>query len=440
MKTVSYEQSGVQVHEHRLQVPLDPQNVGASGIGPGEEVEVFARQLVREGGEELPHLLFLQGGPGGAGPRVGDLNEGWIGAALENYRVVLLDQRGTGASTPIDPEAVAGRPDPAEYLSLFLQPQILADAEAFRAELADGQPWTTLGQSYGGFLTLSYLSLYPGAVRESFITGGLPGLGGLDDIYRQTYPLTALRNQEFFAQYPGDEETFRQVAAHVGDTPEYLPTGERLTPTRLRSLGMALGGAMSYDQFHYLWEAPFVSRGGSKRLSPQFLAQVGEKVSQGNAPLYWVLQEAIYGAANFEATGKPTNWTAARLASEFPGFVPDSDPLDRSEPYYFTAEHAFPALIQEDPATSALFPAVEKLAQKTDWLPTYDLPLLDKGETPVSALIYYDDIYVPRELSKDTARLVGARVWMTKRMHHDGLRANGKEVFTNLMDLAGRDM
>lgn len=431
MNTTQYKQHGLTVKEHRLDVPLDPDN-------PGRQIEVFAREIIRPGGEDLPHLLFLQGGPGGAGPRVGDFNDGWTGEALKNYRVVLLDQRGTGQSTPLSADVVMGEDDPAGFLSLFLQNQILADAEVLRRELAGDRPWTTLGQSYGGFLTLAYLSQYPGAVEQSFITGGLPGLGNIDDIYRQTYPLTAKRNREYFARYPHDEQTIRQVATHLLEHEERLPTGERLTPTRLRSVGMGLGGNMSYDMMHYLWEGPFVTRGGVPRLSPQFLAEVGSRVSQATAPLFWVLQEAIYGSATERAVGKPTNWAAQRIATEFEGFHPDADPLDQSAPWYLTAEHTSPALIGEDPATSALLPAVNELSQRTEWPQVYDLDALAKNEVPVSALIYYDDIYVPRHLSESTADLLGARTWVTSRMHHDGLRANGKDVFAGLIALANQ--
>lgn len=432
MQTTSYIQHGCRVHEHRLAVPLDP----AGQQYPGRTIEVFARQIVAPGGENRPFLLFLQGGPGGAGPRVGDFREGWIGAALEDYRVVLLDQRGTGQSTPLSTDVIAAEDDPVGFLSLFLQSHILADAEALRAELADGQPWSTLGQSYGGFLTLSYFSLYPGAIRESFITGGLPGLGSIDEVYRLTYPKTARRNDEYFRRYPKDQQTIREVAAHLRDTEEFLPTGERLSATRLRSVGLRLGGNMAYDSTHYLWEGPFETRGGKRRLTRQFLAQIGAEISGNLSPLFWTLQEAIYGGPTVAATGRGTRWSAERLAAEFEGFDPKADPLDLSAPWYLTAEHTFRALIREDPATAAFLPVVEELAERTVWPRTYDEDVLRQTDVPVAALVYYDDIYVPRELSEQTVALLpNARTWVTSRMHHDGLRANGKEVFEGLRSL-----
>ena len=46
-------------------------------------------------------LIFLQGGPGGKSPRPTGPASGGSGQALKTHRVLLLDQRGTGRSTPI---------------------------------------------------------------------------------------------------------------------------------------------------------------------------------------------------------------------------------------------------------------------------------------------------------------------------------------------------
>ncbi len=411
-------------------MPLDP----AGHSYPGREIEVFARQVIAFGGEDKPMLIFLQGGPGGAGPRVGDFRDGWIGQALKHYRVLLLDQRGTGQSTPLSAELVMAEEDPELFLTMFLQNQILSDAEAFRRELIGDTRWSTLGQSYGGFLTLGYLSQYPDAITESYVTGGLVGLVPIDDIYRLTYPLTAHRNETYFARYPQDQQTIREVAAHLANHDERLPTGERLTPTRLRSVGTALGGATSFDMLHYLWEGPFERRAGELRLSSRFLAEVAGRVAQDLSPLYWVLQEAIYGQTTTEATGTGTNWSAERLSSEFDGFHLDADPLDTSSPWYLTGEHAFRALIGEDPATCALLPAVEALAKRSTWQRTYDPSVLRSVDVPVAALIYDEDMFVPRALSVQTAALLlpAVRTWTTNEMQHDGLRANGADVFARL--------
>lgn len=423
METVSYTQHSVRVLEHRIRVPLN------HGAEAGPEIEIFARELIREGGENLPHLLFLQGGPGGAGPRFGDFREGWTGAALEDYRVVLLDQRGTGQSTPFDIKSAPADPhELAEYLRLLLQDQIIRDAEAFREALNISQ-WSTLGQSYGGFLTLAYLSRFPEAIREAFITGGLPGLVPVDDIYSQTYPLTVARNKEYFRRYPQDEQTVREVARHLEGTEEVLPTGERLTPTRLRTLGMSLGTQTSFDTLHYLFEGPFITAGGTRRLSDNFLAAVGSQVSFAGRPLYAALHESIYAST----TPGGTRWAADRLAQDREGFELDAPAA--GGPWYFTGEHIFRSLFEEDPVLRPLLAAADLLAQEDSWPEVYLPEVLRQVETPIAAAIYYGDMFVPRELSLATAEMLpGVRTLITNEFQHDGLRAG--DVFARLRSLA----
>lgn len=433
MRTLTYVHHGVTVHEHRFAVPLDH---FASVSQGSETIEVFARELVRDGGERLPHLVFLQGGPGGQGPRQGDLASGWIGAALKDYRVVLLDQRGTGLSTRLDAQSLADLPSDqarADRVALFRQDQIIADAEVVREELTGGAPWTTLGQSYGGFLTLTYLSMAPQGVAASMLTGGLPGLVGIDDIYHLTYERTAARNRAHFARHPEDEQTIREVCAHLRDTEERLPTGERLSPTRFRMIGMGLGMQTRTDLLHYLLEGPWVSVRGEKRLSEAFLDAVWADVQM--APMYGVLQESIYAGATpaLVEAAAPTNWSAERLARHTPGFVPDADPLDTTEPYYLTGEHMMRAVFEEDPHLRPLLGTTDLLAERTDWRPVYLPEVLAQTSTPVTAAVYYDDMFVPRELSLDTAAQIrGARVWVTNEYQHDGVRASGGRVFERL--------
>ena len=78
----------------------------------GPTIDLFVRELVprskKHKKHELPALLFLQGGPGFPSARPSVPPSGWQKAALQNYRVLLLDQRGTGRSTPATPQALLG--------------------------------------------------------------------------------------------------------------------------------------------------------------------------------------------------------------------------------------------------------------------------------------------------------------------------------------------
>ncbi len=144
---------GVHVTDHEIEVPLDW--AAARAGEPTATITVFARELVAPDrrGDDLPALLYLQGGPGGKSPRVLD-DGGWIGHALRTHRVVLLDQRGTGRSTPVTARTMIRFGDDhasaARYLALFRADAIVQDAEALRQHLEGGRRWSTLGQSYGG--------------------------------------------------------------------------------------------------------------------------------------------------------------------------------------------------------------------------------------------------------------------------------------------------
>src|SRR5689334_18275356 len=133
MSPATHRLPGLILTDHEFRVPLDHSRPG------GEQITVFARAAVAPGKEhaELPWLVFLQGGPGGKSPRPiapGD----WLKRALEEYRVLLLDQRGTGRSTPASHQTLALRGGPraqAEYLMHFRADSIVRDAEYIRKAL-----------------------------------------------------------------------------------------------------------------------------------------------------------------------------------------------------------------------------------------------------------------------------------------------------------------
>lgn len=109
---IQYHLPGIHVTEREFDVPL----VWSS---PEEEkVRLFVRELVDpvRVTEDLPLVTFLQGGPGGANPRPIE-RSGWIDEALKHYRIIMVDQRGTGRSSPLDARIVAARA-PLEQTSL----------------------------------------------------------------------------------------------------------------------------------------------------------------------------------------------------------------------------------------------------------------------------------------------------------------------------------
>ena len=105
--------------------------------------------------------------------------------------MLLLDQRGTGRSSPVTAQSLAtlGSPEAqAEYLAHFRADSIVRDCEAVRHSLCGGKKLTLLGQSFGGFCILTYLSLFPHAIERALFTFGLAPVGrSAAEVYSATY-------------------------------------------------------------------------------------------------------------------------------------------------------------------------------------------------------------------------------------------------------------
>ncbi|MFF3342158.1 alpha/beta fold hydrolase [Streptomyces flavidovirens] len=409
--------------DHVFTTPLD------HSAPHGPTIQLFAREVADPGrmGEQLPWLLYLQGGPGGKSPRPYAGSPGWLPQALKTHRVLLLDQRGTGRSTPVTARAASRFTSPAQladHLSYFRADAIVADAELIRRRLCGDEPWETLGQSYGGFITLTYLSQAPAGLRACYVTGGLPGLSATaDDVYARTYLRVRDRVLDFYARYPDDAGRLREIARILTATDVRLPDGDRLTTRRLRTLGLALGMGGGFERVHWLLDESLDARG---ELTDIFLHQVMDLIGFTDNPLFAVMQETLYGQGD-----KPTGWAASRAMTGFPEFAEDADP------FLLTGEMIYPWMFREIKGLRPFADAADLLAERTDWSPLYDPRRLAANRVPLAAIVYHDDMYVDAELSLRTARDVGAtRVWVTNEWEHDGVTASGDRVLSRLMDLA----
>ncbi|GAB3298243.1 alpha/beta fold hydrolase [Epidermidibacterium keratini] len=406
---------GLRTCDHWVAAPLD------HARPDGSSIDVYAREVVgaeHDDPDSLPWLLFLQGGPGGKGPRPAG-RSGWLDAALKRYRVLLLDQRGTGRSTPVTPGLVAGLgSDAASYVAHLRADAIVADAELCRAQIAGGRRWTTLGQSYGGFCTFSYLSFAPEGLERCLVTGGIPPIGlSPQEVYQRTWPRVIAKNAGYFRRYPGDRDVLRRVLRQVDDGVD-LPTGDRLTRDRVLGLGISFGGSTGYAETHYLLEEAF---GRGEELTPYFLSEVAARTSDATGPLYALLQEAIYCDGPMAS-----RWAATRTRSEIRALAADAaTPM-------FTGEMKERWNVTDVAGMAPYAELADALHAKDDWGPLYDRDRLRANETPVAAAVYFDDMYVDFDASMNVARWAGnVRPWVTNQYEHDGLRADAA-VFERL--------
>jgi pimeloyl-ACP methyl ester carboxylesterase len=402
--TVTYRVPGAIHTEREHRVPVDHANPN------GPQITVFTREVAHPDGLDRPYLLFLQGGPGFEAARPEGPPIGWQKRALADYRLLLLDQRGTGRSTPLGDIPGATTEEQAAYLTHFRADSIVRDAELVRRELGVDR-WSVLGQSFGGFCTMSYLSIAPEGLREALITGGLSPIGRpVDDVYAATYVRLAEKNRAYFARYPEDRARVDGIVRSLDDEDVRLPSGDRLTARRFLQVGMKLGMSDGFEGIHHIVELPFGSRA--------FLADVEAAASFDRNPIYATLHEACY------ADGGATRWSCARL-------LPD----EVVEGRYFTAEHIYPWMWEDYGGLRSHREAAHALAEQV-WPRLYDPDRLAHNEVPVAATIYVNDVYVERRFAEETAaRIRGLRPWITNEYEHNGLRADGERVLGRLIDL-----
>ncbi|GFZ99301.1 alpha/beta fold hydrolase [Nesterenkonia alkaliphila] len=415
---------GTRITDHWVEVPLDWRNPD------GESLRIYAREFI--GAEVLakgevhaaglPYLLFLQGGPGGKGNRPAKLG-GWMAELAKDFRIIMLDQRGTGLSSRLDRHSLSIRGNAqqqAAYLRHFRADSIVRDAEALREQLGI-RSWSVFGQSYGGFCTLTYLSFAPQHLDRALITGGLAPLSGpTDRVYRHTYQRMAARNEEHFSRFPRDRELLDAVISYIRTHDARLLDGSPLTVPRLQMLGMSLGGNTKADSLHYLLEEAFTG----DQLSDTFLGEVGQRISFAGNPMYAVMHESIYGLPGEPATA----WAAERVLAEFPEFSASAEqPL-------LTGEMIFREHLRLDPVLAPLHEAAEALAAVDDWDALYDLDQLGRNQVPAAACVYTDDVFVDRELSLETAgQVANLSVYETAEYHHDGIHDDGPAILRELL-------
>lgn len=100
-------------------------------------------------GEGEP-LLIIGGGPGDVSDRYLSLCE----LLSKNFKCILVDQRGTGKSTP------QVKDETTVTIALTLD-----DFEAIRSQLKL-KTWNILGFSYGGYLASAYAAFFPGSITS----------------------------------------------------------------------------------------------------------------------------------------------------------------------------------------------------------------------------------------------------------------------------------
>ena len=386
--------------------------------------------------KQLPWLLFLQGGPGGA---CAPVRQGsWTSFFLDKgYKLLFMDQRGTGLSTTITTETLIKRGDPqaqADYLKHFRADNIIRDAEAIRKVLTKYYPtinkkWSILGQSFGGFCSIHYLSFYPESLREVFATGGMaPMVRQPDALYAKLLQKAIEMNKAYYAKFPEDIARVHQIVEHVSTNKIKTTNGGLLTPYRIQNLGMLLLSLDGWETLHNLFLRASTDLSTTGEILRPTMMAIEQQVPFDNAILYAIIHEACY------LSGSASNWSAERALAANQSFNISQTPKD--QPIMLTVENITHGTFAAYESLQKILPAAEIIASYDQWPKLYDEVQLAKNTVPVYASIYVDDLAIDFEMAVRRAKSIGnCKTYITNQSWHGGLKEHCDEVLGALFAL-----
>jgi pimeloyl-ACP methyl ester carboxylesterase len=192
----------------------------------------------------------------------------------------------------------------AQYLRAFRADSIVKDCEAVRKALTaelpvEKQKWSIMGQSFGGFCALTYLSFYPEALREAFLFGGLPPLvNGPDEVYRRTFKKVIKRNEQFYEKYPEDVERVQQICKllqRFGDTTVRDTTSQGfITARRFAQIGIHFGFHGGFDTVHEVVLRAWSDLNFVGHLTKPTVTKIEGLLPFNDHMIYTLLHEPIY--------------------------------------------------------------------------------------------------------------------------------------------------
>lgn len=308
-----------------------------------------------------------------------------------------------------------------------------------------------IGQSYGGFCILTYLSLIKDPPKMCIFTGGIaPLLTPIQDLYFSLWLKIKERNKLFYKRYPGDVPLVKRIVQRLMNRPERLPSGGLLTARRFLQLGLSLGGSPSaFASLHNCLSTAFVSS-NEDVFSRSFLKSIDSTQPFDDHPIYFLLHESIY--ADGGRHSNPTSWAAHQVYQKMIQTTHDfnyevTSKLDRDDVMtLFFGEVVFPWMCEGDYAELSKFgmrALANALADKNDWGQLYNTDHIKKalsmesGKSKAAAAVYYDDMYVDFDASMKVIKVLdeNIKVWITNDYQHSGLRDDGAFIIAKLMGM-----
>lgn len=308
------------------------------------------------------------------------------------------------------------------------------DCEAIRKTLTADFPeekkkWSIMGQSFGGFCAVNYLSRFPQGLQEVFTVGGLPPLVTHPQlVYDRLFRKVKQRNKVYYQKYTEDIHRVKDIVRYIQKEDVKLPSGGKLSVLRLRQLGIYFGFHGSIDSVHEMITRFTSDLNQFGFFTRPTLAAFEAMTPFDTMPLYALLHEPIY------ARGGASRWAADRAMSQFPEFTRVH--VDGPEPILFTGEMVFRDMFKDFDELHGLLDTADHLANTHDWPELYDEAQLAKNEVPVYSATYVEDMYVEFELARDTAsKIKGCKTFVTNVLYHDALIHKTDELMKQLFAL-----
>jgi len=210
----------------------------------GRQLRLKVAVVSAEAAQADPDLVvFLDGGPGGAATQDYPALAAAFAPLRKRHAVLLIDQRGTGGSSPLDcgdAESSGAAPDPEQLrecvrrLAPRAAPQFYAtvdaveDLEAVRNMLGS-PPLDLIGVSYGTRVAQQYARKYARAVRAMVLDSAVPnGLaigsehaGNLESVLRELFA-RCRASAACAERYDDPYQTLRRVQARLRAQPQKL--------------------------------------------------------------------------------------------------------------------------------------------------------------------------------------------------------------------------
>jgi len=198
---------------------------------------------------------------------------------------------------------------------------------------------------------------------------------------------------------------------------------------------MNFGAHGGIDGIHQIVFRAFNDLELFSKISYKTLQLIEQQQSFDGNPLYAILHEPIY------CQGRAANWSASRILQKHEQFSWSQVQVQGdSVPLFFSGEMIFPSMFDDYANLRPWKGAAEILAKDDSWGNLYDLDQLAKNEAKVSAVTYFNDMYVDFDFAQQTAsKIKNTEQYITNQLVHDGIREDSRDVVKTLCKLSRRE-